>query len=197
MVAWLARRGWHVTVLDNLSTGHRRAVPDGDLLHADLLEPSSLERVFGSRHVDAVMHFCARSLVAESVKQPYDYYANNVAGTLNLLQVMRRHAIKQLVFSSTAAVFGRPADRPDRRRAAQGADQSLRCQQADGGAHAGGRGGCLRSVLGVAALFQRRGRQHGRFHWRVARSSGRGHDASGGASPYCSGLPLMWRSPHP
>lgn len=114
MVAWLARRGWHVTVLDNLSTGHRRAVPDGDLLHADLLEPSSLERVFGSRHFDAVMHFCARSLVAESVKQPYDYYANNVAGTLNLLQVMRRHSIKQLVFSSTAAVFGRPlTDRID------------------------------------------------------------------------------------
>lgn len=108
MVAWLARRGWQVTVLDNLSTGHRQAVPASNLLQADLLEPRSLEKVFGSRHFDAVMHFCARSLVGESVKQPYDYYANNVAGTLNLLQAMRRHAVEQLVFSSTAAVFGQP-----------------------------------------------------------------------------------------
>ena len=54
------------------------------------------------------MHFCARSLVAESVTQPYDYYANNVAGTLNLLQAMQRHAVRQLVFSSSAAVFGQP-----------------------------------------------------------------------------------------
>ncbi len=114
MVAWLARRDWHVTVLDNLSTGHRQAVPTSDFLHADLLEPWSLEKVFGSRHFDAVMHFCARSLVAESVTQPYDYYANNVAGTLNLLQAMRRHAVEQLVFSSTAAVFGQPlTDRID------------------------------------------------------------------------------------
>lgn len=108
MVAWLVSRGWKVTALDNLSTGHRQAVPHSELVHADLLDTSSLERVFGSRHFDAVMHFCARSLVAESVEQPYDYYANNVTGTLNLLQVMRRHAINDLVFSSTAAVFGQP-----------------------------------------------------------------------------------------
>jgi UDP-glucose 4-epimerase len=108
MVAWLMRRGWQVTVLDNLSTGHRRAVGDVEFAHADLLEQSSLERVFSSHYFDAVMHFCARSLVGESVEQPYEYYANNVCGTLNLLQVMRRHSIKRLVFSSTAAVFGQP-----------------------------------------------------------------------------------------
>lgn len=108
MVAWLADRGVQVTVLDNLSTGHRQAVRSGDFVHADLLDPSSLERAFASRRFDAVMHFCARSLVGESVTQPYDYYANNVVGTLNLLQVMRRHDIQHLVFSSTAAVFGQP-----------------------------------------------------------------------------------------
>lgn len=110
MVAWLMDRGLDVTVLDNLSTGHLQAVQGADFLHADLLDPSSLERVFATRRFDAVMHFCARSLVGESVAQPYDYYANNVVGTLNLLQMMRRHDTRRLVFSSTAAVFGQPLD---------------------------------------------------------------------------------------
>lgn len=114
----MARRlvdgGCEVSVLDNLSTGHRRAVRWCELLHADLLDPASLERAFASRRFDAVMHFCARSLVGESVAQPYDYYANNVVGTLHLLQVMQRYGVMRLVFSSTAAVFGQPrAERID------------------------------------------------------------------------------------
>ncbi len=108
MLKWLAMRGHDVTVLDNLSTGHREAVQWGELVEADLLDPALLERVFSGRHFDAVMHFCARSLVGESVAQPYDYYANNVTGTLNLLQAMQRHGVGKLVFSSTAAVFGNP-----------------------------------------------------------------------------------------
>jgi UDP-glucose 4-epimerase len=108
MAKWLATRGASVTVLDNLSTGHREAVRWGELVEADLLDPASLERAFASRRFDAVMHFCARSLVGESVAQPYDYYANNVAGTLHLLEAMRRHGVGRLVFSSTAAVFGQP-----------------------------------------------------------------------------------------
>lgn len=108
MLKWLALRGYRVTVLDNLSTGHREAVQWGELVEADLLDPTSLERVFAGRRFDAVMHFCARSLVGESVAQPYDYYANNVSGTLNLLQAMQRHGVAKLVFSSTAAVFGNP-----------------------------------------------------------------------------------------
>ena len=108
MLKWLALRGYRVTVLDNLSTGHREAVQWGELVEADLLDPASLERVFAGRRFDAVMHFCARSLVGESVAQPYDYYANNVTGTLNLLQAMQRHGVAKLVFSSTAGVFGNP-----------------------------------------------------------------------------------------
>lgn len=108
MLKWLALRGYRVTVLDNLSTGHREAVQWGELVAADLLDPASLERVFAGRRFDAVMHFCARSLVGESVAQPYDYYSNNVSGTLNLLQAMQRHGVAKLVFSSTAAVFGNP-----------------------------------------------------------------------------------------
>jgi UDP-glucose 4-epimerase len=104
----LAARGASVTVLDNLSTGHREAVQFGELVEADLLDPASLEQVFAGRRFDSVMHFCARSLVGESMTQPYAYYANNVTGTLNLLEAMRRHDVERLVFSSTAAVFGQP-----------------------------------------------------------------------------------------
>ena len=108
MARWLALRGCTVTVLDNLSTGHREAVQWGELIEVDVLDAASLERVFATRRYDAVMHFCARSLVGESVAKPYAYYENNVVGTLNLLEAMRRHDVTRLVFSSTAAVFGQP-----------------------------------------------------------------------------------------
>jgi UDP-glucose 4-epimerase len=114
MARWLALRDHRVTVLDNLSTGHREAVRWGDFVQADLLDAASLDAVFEGQRVDAVMHFCARSLVGESVADPYAYYACNVSGTLHLLQAMRRHGVERLVFSSTAAVFGQPhADRID------------------------------------------------------------------------------------
>lgn len=106
-VSVLARQGHRVTVLDNLSTGHREAARWGRLVEADLLVPDSLDRAF-DEPVDAVMHFCARSLVGESVAQPYAYYQNNVTGTLNLLEAMHRHGVGRIVFSSTAAVFGNP-----------------------------------------------------------------------------------------
>jgi len=108
MAQYLAEAGHSVTVLDNLSTGHRDAVRWGELLEADLLDPEALERALHGRQFDAVMHFAARSLVGESVADPYAYYANNVTGTLNLLAAMRRHNIDRIVFSSTAAVFGNP-----------------------------------------------------------------------------------------
>jgi UDP-glucose-4-epimerase len=104
----LDARGHRVTVLDNLSTGHEQAVRWGPLVRADLLDAPSLEAAFQGQHYDAVLHFCARSLVGESMSAPYDYYENNVVGTLNLLRVMRRHAVDRIVFSSTAAVFGNP-----------------------------------------------------------------------------------------
>ncbi|HEY4560000.1 MAG TPA: UDP-glucose 4-epimerase GalE [Lysobacter sp.] len=103
----LARAGHEVTVLDNMLTGHREAVRWGRLVDADILKPETLDAAF-DRRVDAVMHFCARSLVGESVTDPYAYYQNNVTGTVNLLEAMRRHGVDRVVFSSTAAVFGNP-----------------------------------------------------------------------------------------
>jgi len=103
----LAHQGFEVSVLDNLSTGHREALRWGRWIAADLLKPETLDAAF-ERPVDAVMHFAARSLVGESVAAPYDYYRHNVVGSLNLLQAMQRHGVGRLVFSSTAAVYGEP-----------------------------------------------------------------------------------------
>lgn len=108
MAKALAQAGFDVTVFDNLSTGHREAVRWGDLVEGDLLDPLALERLFAARRIDAVMHFCALSQVGASVSDPYDYYRNNVTGTLNLLEAMRRAGVGRLVFSSTAAVYGLP-----------------------------------------------------------------------------------------
>ena len=108
MVRQLLAAGHEVVVLDDLSTGHVEAVGDAELVQAGVNDTGVLERLFQSQHIDAVMHFCAHSLVGESMQRPLDYYWNNVAGTLSLLQAMQRHDVSRLVFSSTAAVYGVP-----------------------------------------------------------------------------------------
>lgn len=108
MAKWLASKGFDLVVLDNLTTGHREALRWGRFFEGDLLSTGDLDEVFSKYHVDAVMHFCASSLVGESVMKPYDYYTNNVSGTLNLLRAMEAYGVKRLVFSSTAAVYGNP-----------------------------------------------------------------------------------------
>ena len=108
MVRLLVERGFDVVVFDDLSTGHRQAAQGARLVEGDVRDSLALDALFGEFRVDAVIHFCAKSLVGESVQQPMAYYDNNVAGTLSLLQAMRRHGIGKLVFSSTAAIFGEP-----------------------------------------------------------------------------------------
>ena len=108
MAHWLSDHGYNLTVLDNLSTGHAQAVRWGEFIHADLLDPGALDQALRGRRFDAVIHFCARSLVGESVRQPNAYYRNNVTGTINLLEAMQRHDVQRIVFSSTAAIFGNP-----------------------------------------------------------------------------------------
>lgn len=108
MVRRLLRDGHDVVVLDNLSTGHRAAVQDAELVEADLLDADAVVRAFDARRFDCVMHFSARSLVGESMLRPYDYYRANFTGTLNLLDAMHRADVGRFIFSSTAAVFGVP-----------------------------------------------------------------------------------------
>jgi UDP-glucose 4-epimerase len=107
------RGGDHeVVVLDNLSRGHRQAVPDGaELLTVDLLDRESLQTAL-DRGFDAVLHFAALSLVGESGSHPELYYRTNIAGTVNLLDAMRAAEVPRLVFSSTAAVYGQPDEVP-------------------------------------------------------------------------------------
>ncbi|GLQ49266.1 UDP-glucose 4-epimerase GalE [Dyella flava] len=108
MVRMLLAAGHQVVVFDNLSTGHSLAAEPASLVVGDLLDVPLLETLLTTQHFDAVVHFCARSLVGESVSEPYAYYENNVIGTLNLLKAMRAAKINKLVFSSTAAIFGDP-----------------------------------------------------------------------------------------
>jgi UDP-glucose 4-epimerase len=99
--------GHEVIVFDNLSSGHRAAVPDGaELVAADIADESRLREVLDG--VDAVLHCAARSLVGESMIDPGLYYRVNVAGGVSLLEAMREAGVTRLVYSSTAAVYGEP-----------------------------------------------------------------------------------------
>lgn len=108
----LADSGHDVTVFDNLSTGHAEAVRWGRLIRGDLLRQEDIEQTFRGRQFDAVMHFCAKALVGESVIRPDLYYQNNVTGTAHLLDVMIAHGVKTFIFSSTAATYGMPRYTP-------------------------------------------------------------------------------------
>ncbi len=109
MVRWLVDHAITVEVLDNLSTGHRAAIPDGIHLHqVDLRERQATESALQAIRPDVVFHFAAKALVGESVSRPIEYYENNFVGTLNLLLAMRAAACRRIVFSSTCAVYGIP-----------------------------------------------------------------------------------------
>src|SRR5436190_20593228 len=101
-------RGHDVWVVDNLSYGHRAAVPAERLVVADLNETHRLDQVLLERRIDAVVHFAAFTYVGESVQQPAKYYQNNLVNTLNLMDGARRHDVRRFVFSSTAATYGLP-----------------------------------------------------------------------------------------
>ncbi len=108
----LAADGHKVVVLDNLSTGHREAVPPGcTLVEGDVRDARALARAIDPA-TDAVLHFAALSVVADSVRRPLDYFDNNVGGTVSLLRAMQKAGVGYLVFSSTAAVYGSPATLP-------------------------------------------------------------------------------------
>jgi UDP-glucose 4-epimerase len=105
--------GHEVVVYDNLSHGHRDAVPEGvPFVHADLLDAAALRDAFRTFRVEAVVHMAADSLVGESTTNPGKYYRNNVQGGLALLEAMREAGVQPLVFSSSAAVYGEPAKQP-------------------------------------------------------------------------------------
>jgi UDP-glucose 4-epimerase len=112
-VRQLIQAGESVIVVDNLETGHKEAVhEDAKFYQVDIRDEAALRAVFAENDVEAVMHFCANSLVGESVHKPIKYFDNNVGGAINVLKVMQAFNVDKIVFSSTAAVYGEPDQVP-------------------------------------------------------------------------------------
>ncbi len=107
MVLELVDAGERVVVLDNLSTGFRSAIPEGvALVVGDFGDEALVERLIGEHAIDAIVHFAAKIVVPDSVRDPLDYYLNNTARARSLLAVAVRTGVKHFIFSSTAAVYG-------------------------------------------------------------------------------------------
>ena len=112
-VKLLLQQNINVVVLDNLSRGHKEAVPKfANFINADILDYQKLLEVFPQIKVDAIVHFAAFAYVGESVENPSIYYTNNVVGSLNLIKAAVENKIKKFVFSSTCSVYGNPDNIP-------------------------------------------------------------------------------------
>lgn len=114
--------GYKLAILDNLSNSKIESLnrikeitgKDFEFYQADLLDRDSLEEIFKENKIDAVIHFAGLKAVGESVENPLIYYHNNISGTINLLEVMNKHSVKKIVFSSSATVYGNPKSLPIR-----------------------------------------------------------------------------------
>jgi UDP-arabinose 4-epimerase len=104
----LARCGLEPVSLDNLVYGHRDFVKWGPFVEGDIHDGPLLDRLFQQYRFTAVIHFAAFAYVGESVQDPGKYYLNNVAGTISLLEAMRRNDCRSIIFSSTCATYGEP-----------------------------------------------------------------------------------------
>ena len=104
--------GYRVVLFDNLRAGHRAAALGATLIEGDIQNTAAVRAVIQQHEVTAVMHFAALLAVGDSVRDPAGYYRTNVGGTLSLLDAMGSESVNQLVFSSTAAVYGEPMETP-------------------------------------------------------------------------------------
>jgi len=116
-VVELQQEGFDVVVLDNLSNASVKSLMRIEEItgqkvpfyKADILDRAALTEIFAKESIDAVIHFAGLKAVGESVQKPWEYYENNIAGTLTLVDVMRKHNVKNIIFSSSATVYGNPA----------------------------------------------------------------------------------------
>ena len=116
-VVELQNAGYEVVVLDNLINSSKECLKRVEKItgkpvpfyEVDILDREALEKVFENENIDSCMHFAGLKAVGESVAKPWEYYQNNVAGTLTLVDVMRKHNVKNIIFSSSATVYGEPA----------------------------------------------------------------------------------------
>ncbi len=113
----LLENNYEVVILDNLVNSSEKVLErlkkitgkDIPFVKADILDRDALNEVFDNYKIDAVIHFAGLKAVGESVSKPWEYYNNNIAGTLVLLDVMKQHGVKNIIFSSSATVYGDPA----------------------------------------------------------------------------------------
>lgn len=116
----LLNAGYEVVVIDNLCNSKKESIKrvkeitgkDLKFYKADLLDKEEVENVFSKEKIDAVIHFAGLKAVGESVEKPLEYYHNNLTGTFILCEVMRKHNVKNMVFSSSATVYGNPKTVP-------------------------------------------------------------------------------------
>jgi UDP-glucose 4-epimerase len=119
-VVELLNAGHELVILDNLSNSQRNVVDQigtitgtrPQFVEGDMRDTALLDRLFGQYHFSAVIHFAGLKAVGESVSKPLEYYENNLHGSMVLFQTMQRHRVRQLVFSSSATVYGEPASLP-------------------------------------------------------------------------------------
>lgn len=109
---YLNKLGYDFVIYDNLSTGHKQAIQGFPLIKGDIFDKELLSKTLKSFSITGVIHFAAFSLVGESMIDPHKYYKNNVTGTINLLEVMSENQINDIVFSSSAAVYGESNSSP-------------------------------------------------------------------------------------
>ena len=116
-VVELQNAGYDVVVLDNLSNASEKSLQRVEKItgkpvtfyKADIRDREALEDIFAKEQIDSCIHFAGLKAVGESVQKPWEYYSNNISGTLTLVDVMRRHNCKNIIFSSSATVYGDPA----------------------------------------------------------------------------------------
>ena len=116
-VVELQNAGYEVVVVDNLSNSSEKSLERVEKItgksvtfyKADILDRKALNEIFDKEKIDSCIHFAGLKAVGESVQKPWEYYENNIAGTLTLVDVMRQHGVKNIIFSSSATVYGDPA----------------------------------------------------------------------------------------
>jgi len=119
-VVELQNAGYDVVVIDNLANSSEKSLKRVEAItgkkvpfyKVDILDREGLNEVFDKESIDSCIHFAGLKAVGESVQKPWEYYQNNIAGTLTLLDVMRQHGVKNIIFSSSATVYGDPAQIP-------------------------------------------------------------------------------------
>lgn len=113
----LLNNGYEVVVMDNLYNSNEKALERVEQItgkkvtfyNVDMLDREAMNEIFEKETIDSVIHFAGYKAVGESVRKPLEYYHNNITGTLNLCDVMRNHGVKNIIFSSSATVYGDPA----------------------------------------------------------------------------------------